>query len=173
MVFFTADLHFYHDKIIRHTQRPFHNVEEMNKILIQKWNDKISYHDEVYILGDFTMKGADLAAACLYALRGKKYLIRGNHDNFADSKEMVSSLFLGIQDYMEITYLNQRFILFHYPIMEWNGCKKGAIALHGHQHNHKDYNLENRKKGILRYDVGVDANNMEPVSAEEIMNFFR
>lgn len=173
MVFFTADLHFYHDKIIRHTQRPFHNVEEMNKILIQKWNDKISYHDEVYILGDFTMKGADLAEACLYALRGKKYLIRGNHDNFADRKGMVSSLFLDIRDYMEITYLNQRFILFHYPIMEWNGYKKGVIALHGHQHNHKDYNLENRKKGILRYDVGVDANNMEPVSAEEIMNFFR
>ncbi len=173
MVYFTADLHFYHDKIIRHTQRPFHNVEEMDKALIQKWNNKVSSQDEVYILGDFTMKGAENALACLYSLKGRKYLIRGNHDNFVDSEIFEPSLFCYIRDYMEITYLNQRFVLFHYPILEWNGYGKGAIALHGHQHNHKDYNVKNRANGILRYDVGVDANNMEPVSAVEIIDFFR
>ena len=172
MIYFTADLHFYHDKIIRHTQRPFRNVEEMNTALIKKWNDKVSYDDEVYILGDFTMKGAEIASSCLYSLCGKKHLIRGNHDRFADSAAFEPSLFVSIRDYMEITYLNTRFILFHYPIVEWNGYWKGAIALHGHQHNHKNYNLENRKKGIRRYDVGVDANDMEPVSAEEIIRFF-
>ena len=172
MVFFTADLHFYHDNIIRHTNRPFHNTEEMNKALIQKWNNKVSYDDEVYILGDFTMKGAQIAESCLYSLCGRKYLIRGNHDNFADSSGFERSLFADIRDYMEITYLNTRFILFHYPIVEWNGYRKGAVALHGHQHNHRNYNMENRRKGILRYDVGVDANNMEPVSADEIIKFF-
>lgn len=45
MVFFTADLHFYHDK--GHTQRPFCNVEEMNRVLIKKWNEKVAYGDEV------------------------------------------------------------------------------------------------------------------------------
>lgn len=172
MIYFTSDLHFYHDKIITHTQRPFYNAEEMNKTLIQKWNNKVSSNDEVYILGDFTMKGAEIAASCLYSLRGRKHLIRGNHDRFADSVAFEPSLFVSIRDYMEITYLNTRFILFHYPIVEWNGYWKGAIALHGHQHNHKNYNLENRKKGIRRYDVGVDANDMEPVSAEEIIRFF-
>ena len=39
--------------------------------------------------------------------------------------------------------------------------------LHGHQHNHREYNINNRKNGILRYDVGVDANGMSPVSAAE------
>lgn len=172
MVYFTADLHFCHDKIIRHTHRPFSNVEEMNKTLMKRWNDKISFDDEVYILGDFTMKGADIASAYLSSLRGKKYLIRGNHDNFVDSPEFEQSLFVSVRDYMEITYLNTSFILFHYPIVEWKGCGKGAIALHGHQHNHKSYNMENRKNGIWRYDVGVDANDMEPVSAEEIIDFF-
>ena len=172
MIYFTSDLHFYHDKIITHTQRPFHNAEEMNKTLIQKWNNKVSSSDEVYILGDFTMKGADIASSCLYSLRGKKYLIRGNHDRFVDSAAFEASLFVSVRDYMEITYQNTRFILFHYPIAEWNGYWKGVIALHGHQHNHKNYNLENRKKRILRYDVGVDANDMAPVSAEEIIQFF-
>lgn len=173
MVYFTADLHFYHEKIIRHTQRPFHSAEEMNKALIQKWNARIAYDDEVFILGDFTMKGADLASACLYALKGKKHLIRGNHDHFVDQPAFDRSLFQSVQDYMEITCLNTRFILFHYPIVEWNGYGKGAIMLHGHQHNHEDYNMENRKLGILRYDAGVDANHMAPVSADEIIRFFQ
>ena len=71
-----------------------------------------------------------------------------------------------------MTYANVRFVLFHYPILEWNGYRKGAIMLHGHQHNHKDYNSKNRRDGIMRYDVGVDANDMAPVSAEEIIRFF-
>lgn len=172
MIYFTADPHFYHEKIIAHTQRPFPNVDAMNKALIQKWNNKVTPDDEVYILGDLTMKGPELASQCLYSLKGKKHLIRGNHDNFADSPGLDPFLFASIGDYKEITYLNTRFVLFHYPIMEWNGSWKGAIHLHGHQHNHKDYNLKNLKNGIRRYDVGVDANNMEPVSAEEIINFF-
>ena len=44
--------------------------------------------------------------------------------------------------------------------------------LHGHQHNHKEYNTKNKQNGILRYDVGVDANDMAPVSAEEIIEFW-
>ncbi|MDE5696377.1 MAG: metallophosphoesterase [Lachnospiraceae bacterium] len=172
MIYFTSDLHFYHEKIIKHTHRPFHTVEEMNKALIKKWNDKISSADEVYILGDFTMKGADIASALLYSLKGKKYLVRGNHDNFVDSAGFDQSLFASIQDYMEITYLNTNFVLFHYPIAEWHGYGRGEIALHGHQHNHEEYNIKNRKDGLLRYDVGVDANDMAPVSAEEIIDFF-
>ena len=172
MIYFTADLHFHHEKIICHTNRPFHNVDEMNRALIRKWNDRITYDDDVYILGDFTMKGADIACACLSPLFGRKHLIRGNHDGFLNRAGFESSLFASIQDYSEITYANTRFVLFHYPILEWNGYRKGAIMLHGHQHNHKDYNIENRKNRILRYDVGVDANDMAPISAEEIISFF-
>jgi len=36
----------------------------------------------------------------------------------------------------------------------------------------ESYNLENRKNGILRYDVGVEANGYYPVSVEQIMEFF-
>lgn len=172
MIFFTSDLHFYHEKIIRHTHRPFHDAEEMNQALIRKWNDRISPDDDIYILGDLTLKGTDLASYCLYALKGRKHLIRGNHDQFADSPQFDRSLFASIRDYAEITCLNTRFVLFHYPILEWNGSRKGAVMLHGHQHNHRNYNMENRRNGILRYDVGVDANDMGPVSAEEILRFF-
>ena len=31
MIYFTADIHFYHENIINHTKRPFKNADEMNK----------------------------------------------------------------------------------------------------------------------------------------------
>lgn len=173
MIYFTSDLHFYHDNIIRHTNRPFQNAEQMNQALIKKWNDKVSFNDEVYILGDVTMKGPQLAMEALSQLKGRKYLIRGNHDRFADHRDFEPSFFGWIKDYHELTCANTRFILFHYPILEWNGFHKGTIQLHGHQHNHEDYNFNNLRDGVLRFDVGVDANYMAPVSAEDILAFFQ
>ena len=56
MLYFTSDLHFYHDNIIQLTSRPYQDVNEMNDRLIANWNKKIRPKDEVYILGDATMK---------------------------------------------------------------------------------------------------------------------
>lgn len=172
MIYFTADLHFYHRNIISATNRPFSNEDEMNRVLIQNWNNKVSSDDDIYILGDFTMKGPELATSLLYGLKGKKHLIRGNHDSFVDKASFDRSLFVSVQDYMEIVCFNTLFVLSHYPMVEWNGYYKDSIMLHGHQHNHADYNTANRKNGLRRYDVGVDANQMTPVSAEEIIDFF-
>lgn len=171
MVYFTADLHFYHDNIISHTGRPFRSMEQMNNTLVQKWNAKISHQDEIYILGDVTMKGPELALEMLSRLRGKKHLIRGNHDRFADQLGELNP-FVWIKDYAEVSVQGAKFILFHYPISEWNGFFRGSIHLHGHQHNRPDYNYENLRQGLCRYDVGVDANYMSPVSAEDILAFF-
>lgn len=172
MQYFTADLHFYHDNIIKHVNRPFHDSGEMNRVLVKNWNDVIKPQDEVYILGDVTMKGPVLAMEMLSQLKGRKYLIRGNHDTFADNREFDRSVFEWVKDYYELSCQNQKFILFHYPIEEWNGYFRGTIQLHGHQHNHVDYNYKNLEKGIRRFDVGVDANYMKPVSIEDIISFF-
>ena len=61
MIYFTADLHFYHENVISHASRPFSSVEEMNEALIRNWNKIVKPTDEIYILGDFTMKGAGYA----------------------------------------------------------------------------------------------------------------
>lgn len=172
MIYFTADLHFYHDNIIKHANRPFRDYREMNDVLVRNWNHLVKSQDEVYILGDVTMKGAAFATEILSGLKGRKYLIRGNHDAFVDNREFDLSVFEWVKDYYELAYQKQKFILFHYPIAEWNGYFRDAIQLHGHQHNHADYNFNNLEKGIRRFDVGVDANYMKPVSVEEIIAFF-
>lgn len=172
MIYFTADLHFYHDNIIKHANRPFRDYREMNDVLVRNWNHLVKSQDKVYILGDVTMKGPAFATEILSGLKGRKYLIRGNHDSFVDNREFDSSVFEWVKDYYELAYQKQKFILFHYPIAEWNGYFRDAIQLHGHQHNHADYNFNNLEKGIRRFDVGVDANYMKPVSVEEIIAFF-
>ena len=79
MIFFTADTHFDHANIIRLCNRPYESIEQMNEDMIGKWNRKVTNSDTVYILGDMFFRSKD-PEAILGRLRGKKYLIIGNHD---------------------------------------------------------------------------------------------
>ena len=172
MIFFTSDLHFGHSNIIRTAQRPFDTVEEMDAALIRNWNERVSPADEVYLLGDFTMRGPQYAMRILRHLNGKKYEIRGNHDQFVDRASFDRSLFDWVKDYHKLICQGVQLILFHYPIAEWDQAHHGSIHLHGHQHNPPAYNLQNAAHGLRRYDVGVDANGMAPVSIDRILSFF-
>ena len=49
-------------------------------------------------------------------------------------------------------------------MMSWPKSRYGSLHLHGHIHSKGDYNIKQRDAGILRYDVGIDANNYQPVS---------
>ena len=172
MIYFTADLHFANGNIIQMKNRPFLSVEEMNQALIQNWNAKVSDNDDIYILGDFTLKGPLLANELLEQLQGKKYLIRGNHDRFVDRQGFQKDAFLWVKDYFELSWQGRWFIMCHFPLLSWNGMYRGSFHLHGHQHNPPEYNLANRAAGVKRIDVGVDAQAMSPVSIEEIIAFW-
>ena len=41
----TADTHFGHQNIIRYCQRPFDRVEEMDRVLVQRWNARVGVDD--------------------------------------------------------------------------------------------------------------------------------
>ena len=73
---------------------------------------------------------------------------------------------------MTVSLNGRYFALMHYPMLSWPKKNSGGIHLHGHIHARQDYNLMNREEGILRYDVGVDANQFMPVSLQQILSFF-
>ena len=78
MIFYTSDLHFGDERILRLSCRPFASVEEMDAVLIRNWNQTVSEEDTVYILGDLAFN--DEAAQKVKELKGRKTLLLGNHD---------------------------------------------------------------------------------------------
>ena len=135
MIYFTADLHFGHQNIIRAAHRPFETAEEMDAALIKNWNDRVAADDEVYILGDLSLRGPQYTMQILRQLKGVKYLVRGNHDGFVDRSSFDCSLFQWVKEYHRLFCLGRQFILFHYPIVEWDQAHHGSFQLHGHQHS--------------------------------------
>lgn len=170
MIFFTANLHLGHANIIRHCSHPFASTDEMDEALIQNWNTLVTPKDEVYILGDFTMRPAADAHRYLTRLNGRKYFIMGNHDKFlrdgrfdeyADDLEWV-------KDYEMLYVVGQCFVLFHYPILEWSQYYRGSIHLYGHVHNSStSAKLLEGLKGSA-FNVGVDVNEYYPVKITDI-----
>ena len=102
MIYFTADLHLGHNAIIGMQDRPFETVEQMNKALIDNYNAIVRKNDTVYILGDICHRvTVDKANEFISKLKGKKILIKGNHDKVYDPE-----LFEDICDFMTISMWN-------------------------------------------------------------------
>jgi len=161
MIYFTSDIHFFHENILKYQEstRPFDTVEEMNDFIIRKWNRTVTNKDEIYVLGDFAMGHKEKAIKLIKKLNGHIHLIRGNHDHF--SKEQEAEIFSSAQDYKVLRYNKERFVLFHYPIQEWDRCYYGDMHLHGHSHG----NLKDIKPN--RFDMGWDIHK-RLVSIEEV-----
>jgi calcineurin-like phosphoesterase family protein len=168
MIYFTADLHFAHKNVINLCNRTFETVEDMDMALIRNWNGTVRPNDEIYILGDFTMKPAEVAHARLSLLNGRKYFIRGNHDRFLNNYEEYAGDFIWVKDYYMFKYDGRKLVLFHYPIMEWDGFFRGAIHLYGHIHNSKVSAVYVKNIIGPAFNVGVDVNDYKPVSIDKI-----
>lgn len=170
MIWVTSDLHFNHINILKYEpeSRPFDSVEEMNEELITRWNLVVRPTDTVYVLGDLAMGRIEDARACIERLHGKIILIRGNHDTKA-RLEMYKELGIEVHDIFYLPYKGRWFIMCHFPIASEEFIKmviqdnSEVVNLYGHVHH-------NAEKGYVNgtYHVGVDTNNLMPVSLQQI-----
>ena len=167
LIFFTSDQHFCHANIIKMCERPFADLAEMHATLIENWNAVVGKNDEVYILGDFQYKGSGQSATnILNKLSGKKHLIKGNHEKYLNSPQFDHTLYEWIKEYYELIYKDARFILFHFPILEWAHYWRKSVYLYGHNHRPRKPVSEHWDKRAI--NVGVDVNRFCPISADEI-----
>lgn len=154
-IFFTADTHFGHTKIIEYCKRPFSSVEEMDETLVHNWNATIRPIDTVYHLGDFAFRRHE---EYFSRLNGIKHLITGNHDG-----AKVRSLgWASVQPYYELEIAGRWAILCHYPFKTWNGLHRGNVNLFGHVHGGQPATHN-------ALDVGVDCWNFRPIRMVEIL----
>ena len=77
---FTADLHFGHANIIRYCDRPWRDVDAMDRGLVDRWNATVADDDDVWVLGDVAMGRIDDSLTLVHELAGTKLLVPGNHD---------------------------------------------------------------------------------------------
>lgn len=157
MAYCGYSLNFGHVNIMKYCNRPFQTVEEMNETMINNWNNVIKDKDEVYHLGDFSLVKKENLRKIRIRLRGKVYLIKGNHDKF--SKKDYEN-FENVEKIKEIRYNGKKIVLCHYAMRTWNCSHHGAYHFYGHSHG----TLEPYGRSC---DVGVDVHNFRPLHIDE------
>lgn len=171
--FFTSDTHFGHANIIRFCNRPFKNVEEMDEVLIENWNQVVSDDDTVFHLGDFAFGGSNVWKSIIPRLNGHINLIIGNHDR-KNLRQGYMSFFDMVVPQLQIEIEDTSIYLNHYPFLCYGGSYRGVWQLFGHVHSGPGADgLDISRLRVLlptQYDVGVDNNNFTPISYREVKN---
>lgn len=166
MIFFTGCTHFDHENIIKLANRPFSSVDEMNETMVERWNGMVTDTDVVYHLGDFCWGDPKKWRP---RLNGQIRFVLGNHDKRAYLRETRCT----VEDVVSKKFGGRHFVLFHYPIEDWERRFSGSIHLHCHTHQPDFRNplLPPKDVGLAcnRFNVGVDASGFAPVPLDRIL----
>lgn len=160
-IWLIGDTHFGHSNIIKYCNRPFSNVDEMDKILIANWNSLVAKNDEVIVVGDFALTNKSNIINIGNCLKGRKTLILGNHEQ-ASPQTYYNAGFNFVTKYPII--IDNIAIISHYPI--FNIIKEPYINIYAHVHNDKNY------KDITENSFCVSAERIEytPILYDDIID---
>jgi calcineurin-like phosphoesterase family protein len=148
MWFFTADEHYGHANIIKHCNRPFSCVEDMNEAMMERHNRLVGPNDITVHAGDFCWctRYDDAYQQYIRYLNGNHIFIKGSHDSWLPSSAK----------YMWRKMIDDQFIVVcHYAMRTWERAHYGSWQLHGHSHG----TLPHLGKQL---DVGVDTHDFYP-----------
>lgn len=189
-IYFTSDWHIGSESVIKYSNRPFVNSEEMHKSLIRRYNSIVGNTDICYFLGDMAFCGTEETKEVMDQLNGTKILILGNHDRKMYS--MANSGFDVVMNSGSLYVTGELVTFTHCPLRgvfredttgmngamageNWHKEKKhtqfsienqGQFHLHGHLH--APNNGKSEVKVGRQWDIGVDGNNYTPVSMSQI-----
>lgn len=171
MIYFTSDLHFFHDREFIYLPRGFKSELEMREYYVKMWNDTVTNEDDVYMLGDFCLgQRFEDIKELITSLNGKIHLVIGNHDT-----DMKIKLYETLDNLVEIRdviprfkYDKFRFYLSHYPTITSNlesNISECVINLHGHIHSKVKF-YEDRPYML---NISVDAQENKIVSIDYVI----
>ena len=185
-VWFTSDTHYNHANICRGTTqwdrdganhfRDFDTLDQMNAVLVNNINAVVGQDDILIHLGDWSFGGFDSIAEFRNRIVCQNiHLVLGNHDHhIANNRDGIAEIFSSVNQYLDLSikwpdgsgkHNGVHFVCMHYPIASWDGLGKGVPHLHGHVHL-----PPNRRVGRGKVmDVGVDGNNLSPISMSDVV----
>lgn len=169
---FISDIHFGHKNAIRFDSRPFTTVGEMDLGMIESWNSVVSPGDMTYILGDVSWHDTEHSADLLRRLRGRKILVRGNHDTQVGSYAFFRC-FEDVVDYADINApksLGGNVVLSHYPLPFFKGAHYGKSHFYGHLHSGPEWLMMKK----IRQDVShMYSRNVRMLNVGCMMDYVR
>lgn len=173
-LWFTSDWHIGHSNIIKHANRPFGDVEEMNATILQRYRALVAPEDTVWFLGDIAWKPVYLDL--LADLPGHKILVRGNHDRATDTAMRQRAGFENIYDGAMMDLFGVKCRLSHYPYAGYSSDPRylerrpervpGEVLIHGHSHVPPEKRINAAFRSV---NIGVDAWDFFPVSVREVV----
>ena len=166
-----SDTHFHHANILNFVDsntglkvRPeFSSVDEMDEVMIERWNSVVNKGDKVYHLGDVFIGDKDKFKKLWPKLNGTKNLIVGNHD---DIKFLTSGGFFK-SVYLERKFRDMKLHLSHIPLHQTQhetgapGSGNFLVNVHGHIH-------QNPSPAGRYINMSVEVINYTPVDIEEV-----
>jgi len=141
MIWFTGCPHFNHANIIKYTDRPFADVDEMNLRMQERWNKTVTNSDLIYVLGDFAISSFLQIQQQVHKLNGVKILIKGNHDK--GYVAMHKAGFHAVQKGAVVSLDGKPILLSHYPQEVLPADVDGVF--HAHVHRRTNWTLHEGK----------------------------
>lgn len=162
--FTISDNHFGHTNIIKHCNRPFTSVNEMNEFMVQEWNSVVKPDDTVIHVGDFAFRcNYEKLTGYIKRLNGYKILVRGNHDESA--AKMLRAGFDKVYNQFVYNLDNTRFVLFeHIPDFRIENTYPYNYYVYGHTHNNAVLN-----KPVWAACACVEIIGYKPVLVEDLV----
>lgn len=184
MRYFTSDTHYSHSNIIKYCNRPFKDAGEMNRVIIENWNNLVKPEDTVYHLGDVAFASPEVTKNIVSNLNGYKILILGNHDRSGHKmkewgfQEVHQSLQIELEGGIKAN-------LSHYPYRgsilddpyykvkfdSKNLKDDGRLLLNGHVHVAWKSRPGKYKNQMI--NVGVDQWFYKPVSEQDLLIYLK
>lgn len=169
-IWLTSDTHFNHANLLTFRDsntgklvRPeFSSVEEMNEVMIERWNSRVQKGDKVYHLGDVFFGDKEHFQKLWPRLNGSKRLIVGNHD---DIKYLSAGGFFQ-KVYMWRMFSEFGLLLSHVPLHEsglYRGPNQDIPMLNVHGHIHQNPSPIGPYKCVC-----VEQTDYYPVNIEEV-----
>lgn len=162
-LFITADEHYRHKKILIYQERPWETIEDHDKGIQEKHNNRVGKDDQVIHVGDFCFGSGEDFANIVRNLNGTHYFMDGSHDRalwqFFDKvpADLQSRAFF-LPKLFEFTFNKKAITLNHYAMTKWwKSHYAGSYHFFGHSHGHHTTNPG------CSIDIGVDCHGFAPV----------
>jgi|SRR5579859_4358164 len=123
--FLSSDWHLNHANIETYCDRPSNFTE----LIIKRHNERVTDKDTVICLGDVAIGSRNLIESQLRSMKGKKILVRGNHDKHSSVGWWADHGF----DFACDSLIMKNCLLTHHPALSLPAhCD---LNVHGHLHN--------------------------------------